>query len=64
MKFTPEEFYTSFSPRCTYSVPLKHLKHLMLETEGWITWWGQIYDIHSKRLCPGVYKVWGEQRLD
>lgn len=50
------------SPHMTYSMTLRELQETMLATEGWILREGKMWDIKSKRLAPGVYRVWCEVR--
>lgn len=46
----------------TTTMTLKQLKEVMVDTGGWIFMDGYCVDICSKRLCPGVYKVWCERK--
>lgn len=39
----------------------KQLKALLLKYDGRITSWGRLCDIKSKRIGPGVYRVWLEE---
>ncbi len=45
-------------PGTETTLKLKTLKALFLETGGRMINRGAFHSIKSKRLCPGVYKVW------
>lgn len=36
---------------------LATLQKIMLDTDGQLTAQGKLYDIVSKRMCPGVYRI-------
>lgn len=39
------------------TLKLVTLQNIMLATGGQIMGRGKLYDIRSKRMCPGVYKI-------
>jgi len=45
------------------SMSLKSLQETMLATDGQILANGHFWTIHSKRMCPGVYKVWLKEKV-
>jgi len=61
MKELPMHFYAN--PEMAKMVmDRKDLKELLLESEGWIIACGRTYDIISKGIGAGVYRVWLEAR--
>ena len=43
------------------TISRKHLKELLLYTEGWLTAAGAICEIKNKHLGASVYRVWLER---
>lgn len=61
MKVLPRNFYTM--PHYASTVmDSKNLKELLLSTSGRIIACGSLYDIKSKSLGAGVYKVFLERK--
>jgi len=56
MKVLPTNFYT-MPQYASMTMDSKDLKELLLSTNGWVTACGEIYDIKTKPLGAGVYKV-------
>lgn len=56
----PPHFYTMLGARTTLTT--KQLRETLLATDGWIMARGQMRVIKSKRIGPGVYEVWSEER--
>ncbi len=50
------------NPYISYTKTRKELKQLLLETQGWMFYNGYMWDINSKHLGAGVYKVWMVKR--
>ena len=45
-------------PKCaSTTLSAKELKETLLATDGHILTWGEFWEIKSKRIGPGVYKV-------
>lgn len=68
---TPEEkdeatrtlnFLARTPERARTSITTRVLQEIMLQTSGEMLAWSVSWDIKSKRLAPGVYKVWLEKR--
>jgi hypothetical protein len=57
MKTLPNHFYTMPNVANT-TMDKKDLKEVLLSTGGFILACGRLYDIKSKHLGVGVYKVW------
>jgi len=56
MKLLPMNFYTM--PKvANITMDKKDLKELLLESEGWIMACGHMWDIKSKHIGAGVYRV-------
>lgn len=50
--------HISRNPGVSHStIELKGLKAIMLVTGGTQLCWGHMYQVTSKRLCPGVYSI-------
>lgn len=61
MKVLPMNFYTM--PQVTNTtMDKKNLKELLLHSEGWIMACGHLWDIKSKHLGAGVYRVTLKER--
>ena len=56
----PQSFYTMLSARTTMTI--KKLRETLLATDGWFLAMGQGRSIRSKRIGPGVYEVWSEEK--
>ena len=56
MKTLPEVFYVS-PAFARVTMKKKDLNELLLATDGWISANGQMYDIISKHIGAGIYKV-------
>ncbi len=39
------------------TLKLRELQNIILATGGQLMGRGKLYDIKSKRMCPGVYKI-------
>jgi hypothetical protein len=57
MKVLPNNFYT-MPAYASMTMDTKDLKELLLETDADIIACGKRYDIKTKHLGAGVYKVW------
>jgi len=56
METLPDIFYTM--PRvANTTMDKKDLKELLLHNEGWIMACGHMYDIESKHIGAGVYRI-------
>jgi len=61
MKTLPNNFYTM--PQCaSITMDRENLKELLLNTDGWVTARGEIYNIKNEPLGAGVYKVYLEKK--
>ena len=56
MKLLPLNFYT-MPQVANITMDKKDLKELLLESEGWITACGHMWDIKNEHLGAGVYRV-------
>ena len=56
MKTLPGNFY-SMPKAANTTMDRKDLKELLLSTDGWILSCGRMYNIKSKSLGAGVYRV-------
>ena len=56
MKTLPNNFYTMPTIANT-TMDRKDLKELLLENDGWVIACGRMYDIISKNIGVGVYRV-------
>jgi len=56
MKVLPNNFY-ALPDIAKTTMDRKDLKELLLETEGWVIACGRMYDIESKDIGAGVYRV-------
>ena len=61
MKLLPNNFY-SFPAIANTTMSSEDLKELLLNTEGWALIRGHMWEIKTKLLGTGVYKVWVEQK--
>ncbi len=61
MKTLPTNFYT-MPHFANMTMESSDLKELLLETSGWITAIGCIWDIKSDHLGAGVYKVYLKEK--
>jgi hypothetical protein len=57
MKALPNNFYT-MPTLAKATMDKKDLKELLLATDGCVIACGVLYDIKTKHLGAGVYKVW------
>lgn len=60
MNHLPMNFYTI--PKTNTTMTRKHLKETLLSTNGWIMSCGYAWDIKSKYLGAGVYKVFLKEK--
>jgi len=56
MKTLPNNFYV-FPKSANATMPRKELKEILLSTGGWIMACGYMWDIVSKHIGAGVYRV-------
>jgi len=61
MKELPIHFYRA-PDIANMTMTRKDLKELLLESDGWIIACGRTYDIKSKSMGAGVYRVSLEKR--
>lgn len=61
MKALPNNMYSMPSSAST-TMGRKDLREILLETDGWIMACGRAWDILSKHIGAGVYRVWLEAR--
>jgi hypothetical protein len=57
----PDHFW-SIPKVANTTMTTKQLRAALLKHDGWITACGDMWDIKSKRIGPGVYRVWLERR--
>ena len=49
-----------FNPMMTYTMETATLRELHLRWSPPVFWNGQVFEIKSRKLAPGVYHVWCE----
>ena len=57
-----KDYLASVPSHARTNVTLKVLQCMMLTNDGSFTARGLIWDVKSRRVCPGVYSVWVEER--